>query len=145
LRQQVSADKGHDSDAAQHDDQTDGCKIKKGIGEVSITFNGGEILVDWKIIKNMARRISQKYPDMKINYEINTNLTLLNEEMAKFFNRCHFKVNVSIDGYKEAHDKTRKYFNNRGRDRKSVRRIVYFSRVLILHDVNHGRHKLEGR
>jgi radical SAM protein with 4Fe4S-binding SPASM domain len=89
-------------------------KIKKGVGEASITFNGGEILADWPVIKNTAQRISQKYPGIKIDYEMNTNLTLLTEEMAKFFDQYHFKVNVSIDGYREAHDKTRKYRSGRG-------------------------------
>jgi radical SAM protein with 4Fe4S-binding SPASM domain len=104
-------------------------KIKKGIREVSITFNGGEILVDWKIIKNMVQRISQKYPDMKINYEMNTNLTLLTEEMAKFFDRCHFKVNISIDGYKESHDKTRKYHNGRGSFADIIKKIELYRKT----------------
>lgn len=104
-------------------------KIKKGIREVSITFNGGEILVDWKIIKNMVQRISEKYPDIKINYEMNTNLTLLTEEMAKFFDRYHFKVNISIDGYKEAHDKTRKYHNSRGSFDDIIKKIELYRKT----------------
>lgn len=89
-------------------------KIKNGVGEVSIFFNGGEILVDWMIIKNIVQRVSQKYRDIKINWEINTNLTRLSEEIANFFNRYQFKVNISIDGYREVHDKTRKYRNGKG-------------------------------
>lgn len=104
-------------------------KIKKEIPEVSITFNGGEILVDWKIIKNMVQRISQKYPDIKINYEMNTNLTLLTEEMARFFDQYHFKVNVSIDGYQEAHDKTRKYRNGKGSFDDIIRKIGLYRKT----------------
>lgn len=104
-------------------------KIKKGIHEVSITFNGGEILVDWKIIKNMVKRISRKYPEIKIKYEMNTNLTLLTEEMAMFFNRYHFKVNVSIDGYKEAHNKTRKYHNGRGCFDDIIKKIELYRKI----------------
>ncbi|MGD2092168.1 MAG: radical SAM protein [Candidatus Aminicenantes bacterium] len=104
-------------------------KIKKGIGEVSIAFNGGEILLDWKIIKDMVQRISQKYPGIKVNYQMNTNLTLLTEAMARFFDRYHFKVNVSIDGYKEAHDKTRKYHNGRGSFDDIIKKIELYRKT----------------
>jgi len=104
-------------------------KIKNGVGEVSITFNGGEILVDWQIIKNMVQRISQKYPDIKINYQMNTNLTLLTEEMAEFFDRYHFKINISIDGYREAHDKTRKYRGGRGSFDDIIKKITLYRKV----------------
>lgn len=104
-------------------------KIKRGIEKVSITFNGGEILVDWQIIKNTVQRISQKYPGIKINYQMNTNLTLLTEEMAKFFDRYHFKINVSIDGYKEAHDKTRKYGSGRGSFDDIIKKIAYYRKT----------------
>jgi radical SAM protein with 4Fe4S-binding SPASM domain len=104
-------------------------KIKKGVREVSITFNGGEILVDWQIVKNTVQRISQKYPGIKINYEMNTNLTLLTEEMAKFFDLYHFKINISIDGYKEAHDKTRKYRSGRGSFDDIIKKIALFRKT----------------
>ena len=89
-------------------------KVKNKKQEVSIFFNGGEILVEWELIKEIVERIAKKYKDIKIDYGINTNLTLLTDEMAEFFHRHHFKVNISIDGYREAHNRTRKYHNGRG-------------------------------
>jgi len=82
--------------------------------------------VDWWIIKNMVQRISQKYPGIKINCLMNTNLTLLTEEMAKFFDQYHFKINVSIDGYREAHDKTRKYSSGRGSFDDIIKKIALY-------------------
>lgn len=104
-------------------------KIKRGVEEVTITFNGGEILVDWQIIKNMVQRISQKYPGIKINCRMNTNLTLLTEEMAEFFDRYHFKINVSIDGYREVHDKTRKYSSGRGSFDDIIKKIAIYRKT----------------
>lgn len=89
-------------------------KMKNKKQEASIFFNGGEILVEWELIKEIVERIAKKYKDIKIDYGINTNLTLLTEKMAGFFHRHHFKVNISIDGYKEAHNRTRKYHNGQG-------------------------------
>jgi len=45
---------------------------------------------------------------------VNTNLTLLTEEIAEFFNRNNIDVYISIDGYREAHNRTRKYHNGKG-------------------------------
>ncbi|MCP5053404.1 MAG: radical SAM protein [bacterium] len=89
-------------------------KIANGSKEAGIFFNGGEILVDWKIIKRVVARVTGKYPDINVKFGINTNLTRLTKEMAIFFDRYEFSVSVSIDGYKEAHDKTRVYHNGKG-------------------------------
>jgi len=89
-------------------------KIKGKDKQTKIFFNGGEILVDWQLIKKIPLRISQKYPGIKIEYDINTNLALLTEEIARFFKRYNFNVHISIDGYREAHNKTRKYHDGRG-------------------------------
>lgn len=89
-------------------------KIKNGVGEARIFFNGGEILVEWELIKEVVQRIAEKYKDINVDYSMNTNLTLLTEEMAEFFNRYNFQLHISIDGYGEAHNRTRKYRNGRG-------------------------------
>lgn len=78
-----------------------------------ISFNGGEILIEWKLLKEVIERIAQTYP-IEIEYTINTNMTLMTEEIAQFMEKYKFKVFISIDGYKEFHDKTRVYKNGRG-------------------------------
>ena len=57
---------------------------KTGGKEAGIFFSGGEILLEWELLKEVVRRIDEKYAssDTKITYEINTNLTLLTQEMA---------------------------------------------------------------
>lgn len=104
-------------------------KMKNGVKETSVSFNGGEILTDWTIIKDMVQRISQKYPDIKVQYEINTNLTLLTEEIARFFDFHKFKVHISIDGYKESHDKTRKYPDGRGSFDDIIKKVELFRKI----------------
>jgi radical SAM protein with 4Fe4S-binding SPASM domain len=89
-------------------------KIANGKRETRISFNGGEILADWPLVKKILDHIRRKYPGMKIDYSINTNMTLLTPEKARFLHRHKFKVSISIDGYKEAHNKTRKYHNGKG-------------------------------
>jgi uncharacterized protein len=89
-------------------------KVSNGGADAAFFFNGGEILMDWDLIKKTVQRNERKYPDIKVKYEINTNLTRLTEEIARFFQHYDFKVNISIDGYKEAHDRTRVYHDGKG-------------------------------
>ncbi len=89
-------------------------KTRDGAGKAEIFFNGGEILVEWELLKEIVEGIAKKYNDIQVGYGLNTNLTLLTEEMAEFFTRYNFKVHISIDGYKDAHDRTRKYHSGKG-------------------------------
>ena len=81
---------------------------------VSIFFNGGEILTEWETVKAVVCGLSERYKGVSFEFEMNTNLTLLTEEIAEFLCRHNFKVNISIDGYRGAHDRTRKYHNGKG-------------------------------
>jgi len=101
-------------------------KIENGVTQTRVFFNGGEILADWPAIKTIIEEISTRYPGINVEYGINTNLTLLTEEIARFFNRCHFKVHISIDGYKEAHDKTRIYHNGKGSFDDIIRKVELY-------------------
>ncbi len=89
-------------------------KLANDVHDTKIFLNGGEILVDWNLIKKIIPRISQKFPSMKIDYQVNTNLTLLTEEIAGFFHRFGFRVHTSIDGYPAAHDRSRVYRSGKG-------------------------------
>lgn len=84
--------------------------------EASVFFNGGEILLEWELVKQVVEHVEEQCSKNGITagFEINTNLTLLTEEIAEFLHRHHFRVHISIDGYKEAHNRTRKYHNGAG-------------------------------
>jgi radical SAM protein with 4Fe4S-binding SPASM domain len=88
--------------------------IDNRIRPISINFNGGEILVEWDFIKDIVQRISQLYPGLEFKYVMNTNMTLMTKEIATFMNANNFDVYISIDGYREAHNKTRKYVSGMG-------------------------------
>ena len=88
--------------------------METGEKEAKLFFNGGEILVEWELIKEIILRVEKKYSGMKIKYDMNTNLTLLTEEIARFFKEREFTIHISIDGYKAAHNRTRIYHNGKG-------------------------------
>lgn len=80
-----------------------------------IMFNGGEILLEWETIKSVVNYIKSRYPRAQVEYDINTNATLINEEIARFLAENQFKtIGISIDGYAESHNKTRYYRDGTG-------------------------------
>lgn len=88
--------------------------LKNGINNAEISFNGGEILLEWPLIENLVKKITHEYADVNTAYALNTNMTLVNKEIAQFLNNHNFKVFISIDGYKSAHNRTRRYQNGSG-------------------------------
>lgn len=89
-------------------------KIKNNIFQAQVAFNGGEILVEWPLVKRIIEYIASKFPGIQVEYIMNTNMTLITEEIAQFLNLHKIKMVISIDGYREAHDSTRIYHNKKG-------------------------------
>ena len=89
-------------------------RIKNNIYTITISFNGGEILLEWPLIEALVLRNVDKYPDLKFKYFINTNMTSMTNEISRFISKHDFKLDISIDGYQEAHDRSRLYHNGKG-------------------------------
>ena len=71
-----------------------------GKGTANISFQGGEPTVaGLDYFRKFTEKMKQ-YPDIKVNYALQTNGTLITEEWAQFFAEHHFLLGVSIDGYK---------------------------------------------
>lgn len=84
-------------------------------GAVDIRFFGGEPLLNWKLVKQCLDYTKEKIPsNIKVRYLLNTNGTLLNEEIAKILHEHGVHIALSIDGVGEYHDKARKYKNGQG-------------------------------
>lgn len=83
--------------------------------EFSLTFYGGEPLVNFELMKKSINYTRDKYPNIKLNIAFTTNLTLLTEEMVEYFNKLDsIDIMCSIDGPKSFHDKYRRYVNGEG-------------------------------
>lgn len=84
-------------------------------------FHGGEPLLNFELIKKVVEYI-RPYRD-KITLSIQTNGTLVTEEIAKFFKENDFSVGISIDGPKDLHDLSRHYANGVGSFDRTLRGI----------------------
>ncbi len=69
-------------------------------------YIGGEPLLNFEFVKTSAKQLFLHYgPSTK--FYINTNLTILTDEMIDTFVKYHFTVTTSIDGRREAHNRYR--------------------------------------
>ena len=81
------------------------CTVEPG-GAVSFAFQGGEPTVaGLEFFRQFAARAHTLCPKgVKMNFSIQTNGTLLDEEWAEFFRQERFLVGLSLDGFKDLHD-----------------------------------------
>ena len=92
------------------------CFFTKPLNETSIVFTGGEPCLDFKLIKEVVDYIETL--NLKTNFSIKTNGTLLDDSSIDFLIKHNFKIQISLDGCKEAHNLHRKYPN--GKDTFSI-------------------------
>ncbi|MCD8028456.1 MAG: 4Fe-4S cluster-binding domain-containing protein [Erysipelotrichaceae bacterium] len=76
--------------------------------EITYAFQGGEpTLAGLSFFQTFVDNVNTNKDKQIIHYSIQTNGILINEEWLSFFKKYHFLVGISIDGYKENHNKVR--------------------------------------
>ena len=88
----------------------------RGSREVNLIFFGGEALLNFKLMEQVAAYAQQRAADegKVVDFSITTNGTLLTDEVIDFFQRYRFGITVSIDGPKDIQDKRRLLTATRG-------------------------------
>lgn len=76
---------------------------------LQIAFQGGEpTLAGLDFFEEVVRIVKENNVNhCRVNFALQTNGTLLDENWARFFKAHHFLVGVSLDGIKEIHDQWR--------------------------------------
>jgi len=93
--------------------------LSSGRKIVTITFNSGEPLINFKILKKVIGYIFSRSEELNIQARIvvTTNCLLLNRKIFDYFSKDkRLMLNISLDGMKDFHDKHRKI---KGRERVS--------------------------
>lgn len=83
----------------------------------SLTFYGGEPLVNFDVMKKSIEYTKAKYPNLHLHIAFTTNLTLLTEEMVDFFSgldQDSVDIMCSLDGPKDYHNEYRRYTEGKG-------------------------------
>jgi len=79
----------------------------------SVTFFGGEPLLEFELIKNIVEYMKKIYPT-EILFSFTTNGTILNKEIINFLIENKFHVVFSLNGDKNEHDRLRVRKNGNG-------------------------------
>ena len=101
--------------------------VKKALEEAEDSclfgFQGGEpMLAGLEFYKHFLEYVNKyKKKETAVNYCIQTNGTLINDEWMTFFKQNKFLVGISIDGISEIHDKFRKTLDGEKTFQKVIR------------------------
>ena len=77
-----------------------------------ITFFGGEPFLNYEHIQYLCKEIKEINPNIK--FLLQTNGTIMNEEIKKMIEMYNIQITLSIDGFREDNDRNRIYKNNKG-------------------------------
>lgn len=100
--------------------------------KVGIGFNGGEPLLGFPVIMQCINFIKEHYGTKAIDFDINTNASLIDNKIARFLKVHKFSIKTSMDGFRNFNDSQRQF---------RLRRISAFDQTLrgiyTLKKVNH--------
>lgn len=82
---------------------------------ISIRFFGGEPLLNWTIVEKSLNYVAaMDLSGIKVQYLLNTNGTLFNDDIARTIHEHKVRVSLSLDGVGDHHDKFRKFKSGKG-------------------------------
>ncbi len=91
----------------------------------SITFYGGEPLLNFGLIRNVVEYVKRKDIN-NVRFCIVSNGTLLTPSIAKFLYENDILLTISLDGPREIHDKERVFKNGKGSFNKIIKNLEFF-------------------
>lgn len=111
-------------------------KIVKFVNEIETSricfdFHGGEPLTQKKLIFEIVDYVERNIVNKHIDFYIQTNATLIDDEMAGFFRKHHFFVGISLDGNKETNDSYRIFDNGKGSFDRILNGIGYLKKHMV--------------
>ncbi|MCD6115638.1 radical SAM protein [bacterium] len=88
-------------------------KYSSKVQEKTISFYGGEPLLNFKLIAACVKYIKEKHKGA-IRLLMTTNATLLNKDIIKYLVENNFSLLISLDGPERIHDRYRVFKNSKG-------------------------------
>ncbi|MCX5785585.1 MAG: His-Xaa-Ser system radical SAM maturase HxsB [Elusimicrobia bacterium] len=125
---------------------------------ITIEFQGGEPLLNWKTVEKTVRYARKKEKDegRELGLALVSNFSLMTEEKAAFLIANEVSVCASLDGPEELHNRNRlyaegssykptvkwlKYFSAKSEKQKGENRVFRPSALLTVTKYSLGRHK----
>lgn len=91
------------------------CEYSRKINEKCVVqFHGGEPVCRWKQIRDVLVNFDQDYLQKCLDFRIQTNGTIINEDFLNFCKEYDIHIGISIDGPPEVTDEMRRFVNGEG-------------------------------
>ncbi len=81
---------------------------------VAVTFQGGEPLLRHRELLRICKFLIDTFPDIHFSFSLQSNGTVVNEEVLHLLTTCNVTVGVTIDGEQPLHDRARPFKNGKG-------------------------------
>lgn len=85
--------------------------VQNNFTKATVVFYGGEPLTAFEKVKYAVKKFNE-FKEIKWEFAIVSNATLINKDIANFFKKNNFGVGISIDGPKEINDINRVFKNS---------------------------------
>lgn len=89
---------------------------KTKYNEIEINFSGGEPLLSFDVLSYFVKQFNMQFAnsDISIKYSLTSNGSIFNKEILRFLNENMFSIQISLDGCRELHNRTRHFKNDQG-------------------------------
>ena len=103
----------------------------------TFAFQGGEPTLAGLLYYRKFIDLAKKYnvKKVKINYAIQTNGIVINEEWARFLADNNFLTGISLDGFKDIHDSSRPDAGGKGSFTRVIEAIDLFNRFHVEYNI----------
>ena len=114
--------------------------------DASIRFFGGEPLLNWPLMEKCLKYVKEKIDSsLRISFIVNTNGTLITDQLARKLSKYGVDVNISLDGLAKYNDKFRKFKSGEGSFKKTdngidllIKNKCRFGIAAVLSDQNYS-------
>lgn len=103
-------------------------QLKNADRNTTVLFHGGESLQYFNFIKNFVEKCERLTSGHAILFQLQTNATLITEDIAAFLKKHNFSVCISIDGTEAITNAHRKFHNGKGAFKNILKGIDYLKK-----------------
>lgn len=88
-------------------------KHSKNASEMTVSFYGGEPLLEIDLIKQCVDYTRVKFKGKMLRFNLTTNASLLTDDIIQYMQKENFLLTISLDGPQDVHDKNRTFADGR--------------------------------
>lgn len=97
--------------------------------EVSISFYGGEPLLEFDLVCSIIGYAKKVFGQKNIIFALTTNGTIMNESIMKMLSDNNVRLLFSLDGPEQVHDVNRKYVSGKGSFNDVIKNITLLKKT----------------